>query len=166
MEKFLSDLRGLLEKYSEDITVFDDYEVDKEFIALVISEHFAKEKTKILAIEDIQVFDGPNISPISITLSIRFQLTILPHFNIEDTSKMNIFVKIPIFSDGQTETAANLCEREVQVYRKFFTGLKSFLDHPIKGPYEPPIPKIIFRSDVETSMADEQLRDLSPDQGS
>ena len=146
MEKFLSDLKNVLEKYNDDITALDEYEVDKEFINHIIEPYFSKQKTKVTSIENIQVFDGPHVSTVSTSLSIRFDLSLMPNYNIPEEKKMMVFLKIPAF-EGHADMAAKLCDKEVQVYRKLFTDMKHFLDHPIKGPYIPPLPEVIFLQD-------------------
>ena len=71
MEKFLSTLETVLEKYNHDVTALDDYEVEIDFVESILKPHFDRERTKVLKIEDVHVFDGPHVSAISISLSIR-----------------------------------------------------------------------------------------------
>ena len=132
MDKFIRDLKETLEKSLTDITVLDEYEVEPEFLREIMVQHLKKEKSKVISLSDIQVFEGPNISPISITLSVRFDLTFLPDYNIEERKKINLFLKIPIF-DKENKTSVNLCNKEIKVYRDFFESLKDHLDHPIKA---------------------------------
>ena len=132
MDKFIKDLKDTLERSLTDITVLDEYEVDPEFLREMMVHHLQKEKSQVLSLSDIQVFEGPNISSISITLSVRFDLTFLPDYNIEEKKKINIFLKIPIF-DQENKTAVKLCNKEIKVYRDFFESLKDHLDHPIKA---------------------------------
>ena len=132
MDKFIKDLKDTLERSLTDITVLDEYEVDPEFLREMMVDHLQKEKSQVLSLSDIQVFEGPNISSISITLSVRFDLTFLPDYNIEEKKKINIFLKIPIF-DQENKTAVKLCNKEIKVYRDFFESLKDHLDHPIKA---------------------------------
>ena len=132
MDRFITNLKETLERSLTDITVLDEYEVEPEFLREIMVQHLQKEKSKVLSLSDIQVFEGPNISSISITLSVRFDLTFLPDYNIEERKKINIFLKIPIF-DPQNKTAVKLCNKEIKVYRDFFESLKDHLDHPIKA---------------------------------
>ena len=132
MDKFVRDLKDTLERSLTDITALDEYEVDPEFLREMMVQHLQKEKSKVLSLSEIQVFEGPNISSISITLSVRFDLTFLPDYNIEEKRKINIFLKIPIF-DQENKTAVRLCNKEIKVYRDFFESLKDHLDHPIKA---------------------------------
>ena len=142
MEKFFSDLKRVLEKYNKDVTVLDDYEIDSQFVEEIIKCHFETENTQVLEIKDITVFDGPNVGSISITLSIRFDIKLLPDYKIEEQKKMNLFLKIPVFEEPII-TSQRLCSKEVSVYEEFFKDLKEFHDHPIKGPYTAPIAKLI-----------------------
>ena len=132
MDKFVRDLKDTLERSLTDITALDEYEVEPEFLREMMVQHLQKEKSKVLSLSEIQVFEGPNISSISITLSVRFDLTFLPDYNIEEKRKINIFLKIPIF-DQENKTAVRLCNKEIKVYRDFFESLKDHLDHPIKA---------------------------------
>ena len=132
MDKFVRDLKDTLERSLTDITALDEYEVEPEFLREMMVQHLQKEKSKVLSLSEIQVFEGPNISSISITLSVRFDLTFLPDYNIEEKRKINIFMKIPIF-DQENKTAVRLCNKEIKVYRDFFESLKDHLDHPIKA---------------------------------
>ena len=145
MDKFLEDLEKILQKYNDDVTVLDDYEVEEAFILEVMVSYYSKQKTKVLSIQNIHVFDGPNVSSISISLSIRFDVRTLPDYNIEEINKVNIFVKIPIF-ETPNEDSKMLCSKEVRVYDEFFKDLKEFHDHPIKGPFNPPTPTVIFQN--------------------
>ena len=122
----------------------------KEFLHEIMDKHLEKEKSKIISLENIHVFEGPNISSISITLSVRFDLTYLPDYNIEEKKHVKLFLKIPVF-DEPNQTAVKLCSKEIQVYQDFFSPLAEFLDHPIKGPYCGPQPPVVFRSEVEGS---------------
>ena len=148
MEKFLSDLKSVLVKYNDDITVLDEYEVDHDFIEHVIKPHFAKENTVVTSIDNIHVFDGPHVSAISTSLSVRCDVIILPDYNIQERKKIMIFVKTPTF-EGRVESAARLCYKEIEVYRDLFADMKTFLDHPIKGPYTPPLAQVVFTSRKE-----------------
>ena len=150
MEKFLEDLEKILQKYNDDVTVLDDYEIEEAFIMEVMSSYYSKQKTKVLSIQNSHVFDGPNVSSISISLSIRFDVKILPDYNIEEIKKVNIFVKIPIF-ETPNEASKMLCSKEVRVYDEFFKDLKEFHDHPIKGPFTPPTPTVIFQNTSSSS---------------
>ena len=150
MEKFLEDLEKILQKYNDDVTVLDDYEIEEAFIMEVMSSYYSKQKTKVLSIRNSHVFDGPNVSSISISLSIRFDVKILPDYNIEEIKKVNIFVKIPIF-ETPNEASKMLCSKEVRVYDEFFKDLKEFHDHPIKGPFTPPTPTVIFQNTSSSS---------------
>ena len=150
MEKFLEDLEKILQKYNDDVTVLDDYEIEEAFIMEVMSSFYSKQKTKVLSIQNSHVFDGPNVSSISISLSIRFDVKILPDYNIEEIKKVNIFVKIPIF-ETPNEASKMLCSKEVRVYDEFFKDLKEFHDHPIKGPFTPPTPTVIFQNTSSSS---------------
>ena len=150
MEKFFGDLEKILQKYNDDVTVLDDYEIDEAFIVEVMSSYYSKQKTKVLSIQNSNVFDGPNVSSISISLSIRFDVKILPDYNIEEVKKVNIFVKIPIF-ETPNEASKMLCTKEVRVYDEFFKDLKEFHDHPIKGPFTPPTPTVIFHNNAGSS---------------
>lgn len=150
MEKFFEDLEKILQKYNDDVTVLDDYEIDEAFIVEVMSSYYSKQKTKVLSIQNSHVFDGPNVSSISISLSIRFDVKILPDYNIEEVKKVNIFVKIPIF-ETPNEASKMLCTKEVRVYDEFFKDLKEFHDHPIKGPFTPPTPTVIFHNNASVS---------------
>ena len=132
MDKFVRDLKDTLERSLTDITALDEYEVEPEFLREMMVQHLQKEKSKVLSLSEIQVFEGPNISSISVTLSVRFDLTFLPDYNIEEKRKINIFLKIPIF-DQENKTAVRLCNKEIKVYRDFFESLKDHLDHPIKA---------------------------------
>ena len=116
----------------------------------VMSSYYSKQKTKVLSIQNSHVFDGPNVSSISISLSIRFDVKILPDYNIEEIKKVNIFVKIPIF-ETPNEASKMLCSKEVRVYDEFFKDLKEFHDHPIKGPFTPPTPTVIFQNTSSSS---------------
>ena len=75
-------------------------------------------------------------------------MILLPDYNIQEMRKMKIFVKTPAV-EGRMESAARLCYKEIQVYRELFADMKTFLDHPIKGPYTPPLPQVIFTSSKE-----------------
>ena len=132
MDKFITDLKETLERSLTDITVLDEYEVDPEFLREIMVQHLQKDKSKVLSLSDIQVFEGPNISSISVSLSVRFDLTFLPDYNIEEKKKINIFLKIPIF-DKENKTAVKLCNKEIKVYRDFFESMKDHHDHPIKA---------------------------------
>lgn len=148
MEKFLSDLKNVMEKYNADVTVLDEYEVDKDFITYVIEPYFAKDKTRVTSVDQVQVFDGPHVSTISTSLSIRFDVQVMPDYNIQEERNMMIFVKTPAF-EGRVELAARLCYKEIEVYRDLFADMKAFLDHPIKGPYMPPLTQVVFTSSRE-----------------
>ena len=150
MEKFFGDLEKILQEYNDDVTVLDDYEIEEDFIMEVMSSYYSKQRTKVLSIHNSHVFDGPNVSSISISLSIRFDVKILPDYNIEDIKKVNIFVKIPIF-ENLNEASRKLCSKEVRVYDEFFKDLKEFHDHPIKGPFTPPTPTVIFQNASSSS---------------
>ena len=150
MDKFYADIEAVLEKYNDDVTALDDYEVDREFIEEVIKSHYEKQNAKVLSLENIQVFDGPNVSSISISLSVRFDVKLLPDYNIEETKKQNIFIKIPIFEESTRLTSQKLCFKEIKVYEEFFRDLKEFHDHPIKGPFTPPVPTVIHLSKDQT----------------
>ena len=74
---------------------------------------------KVVSVKDIHVFDGPHASAISSSLSVRFgkmekkhgiflistfdmkhfrfEVTLLPDYNIEEKQTMKIFIKIPPF---------------------------------------------------------------------
>lgn len=151
MEKFFTDLRQVLERYNEDVTVLDDYEIESQFVQEIIRNHFEKENTQVLEIRDITVFDGPNVSSISISLSIRFDIKLLPDYKIEEQKKMNLFMKIPVFEEPII-TSQRLCSKEVSVYEDFFKDLKEFHDHPIKGPYTAPVPKLIHHMKSSPSL--------------
>ena len=145
MDIFFSDLKTVMEKYSTDITVLDDYEVQKDFITEIIEPYFARDKTKVISVNDIQVFDGPTVSAISTYLSIKFDVVVVPDYNLEEEKKIMIFVKTPAF-EGPVELSAKLCFKEIQVYKELFTDMRAFLDHPIKGPYMPPLSEVVFAS--------------------
>ena len=151
MERFYQDLKKVLEDYNNDVAALDDYEVDQEFIRSIIENHFKKENTQILSINSVHVFDGPNLSSLSITLSIRFEMKILPDYNIEETKNMSVFVKLPVFED-ENKASKRLCLKEIKVYEDYFCDLKAFHDHPIKGPYTPPIPSVFYISQDPTNV--------------
>ena len=151
MEKFFYDLRTVLEKYNEDVTVLDDYEIESQFVQEIVKNYFEKENTQVLEIRDITVFDGPNVGSISISLSIRFDIKLLPDYKIEEQKKMNLFLKIPVFEEPII-TSQRLCSKEVNVYDDFFKDLKEFHDHPIKGPYTAPVPKLIYHKKNSQSL--------------
>ena len=156
MDKFFEDLKNILEKYNNDVTVLDDYELDESFVAEVMSGYYEKHKSKILSIQNIHVFDGPNVGTLSISLSVRFDIKILPHYNIEECKKVNIFVKIPVF-DEPSVTSRTLCSKEVRVYEDYLKDLKDFHDHPIKGPYCSPTPTLLHSCEKGTSAVPSML---------
>ena len=123
-----------------------------DFLQEIMIHHLEKEKSKIVSLENIHVFEGPNISSISVTLSVRFDLTFLPDYNIEEKKKVKIFVKIPVF-DEPNQTAVKLCNKEIKVYSELFTSLKAHLDHPIKGPHCGPQPQVLFMRESVSQMS-------------
>jgi len=143
MDKFFCDLEEVLEKYNTDVTALDDYEVEVDFVRSIICSHFNQLKTKVVSVNDIHVFDGPHVSAISSSLSIRFEVTVLPDYNIEEKETLKIFIKVPPF-EGQVETAGKLCQKEIRVYSELFADIYNFMSNPLKGPYKAPLPTLLF----------------------
>ena len=71
MDNFFRGLEEVLTKYALDVTALDDYEVETDFIKQIIAGQFAVEKTRVVAVDNVHVFDGPHVSAISASLSVR-----------------------------------------------------------------------------------------------
>ena len=141
-----------MENYHTDNALHYDYQISTDFVFHIIEGYFAKEQTSLVSVKNVEVCDGPNISGVSTNIILSFEAVVLPPWNVEEERKMVIFVKTRAFR-GPLELSDKLCHKEIAIYEELFTDMKAFLDHPIKGPYVPPLSQVVFATHTkETPM--------------
>ena len=143
METFGADLMYVMQNQDSDKDILDNHKINKDFICHIVKEHFAKEETTVVSVKKVDVVDGPNTSSISTSIIVKFEVVVLPPWNVEEEIKMAMFVKTRTFR-GPLDLSVRLCHKEIEIYEELFADMKEYLDHPVKGPFIAPISQVMF----------------------
>ena len=142
LAKFFSHLKSVLEASNTDVTAIDDYEVEKGFVMFIISDYFKDRGEAVSSIENIEVYEGPQVSSISSNMSVRFDYSLEKHKG--EHLRMNLFLKVPPYGGyASKQCSIALNAKENQVYSELFGDFHKFLGTPVK-PYVPCIPELVY----------------------